>query len=57
VWRDADIDGVVLWLGAHDVERVLVRGEEPLSDVDEWPNLASLFESCLLEEEEEALED
>lgn len=57
VWRNADIDGVVLWLGAHDVERVLAMGEEPISDVDEWPDLGSFLESCLIEEEEAASED
>ena len=56
VWRDADIDGVVLWLGAHDVERVLALGEEPISDVDEWPSFGWFLESCLLEEEAAACE-
>lgn len=57
VWRNADIDGVVMWLDAHDVERVLVRGEEPLTEADEWPDLGSFLESCLIKEEEATFED
>jgi hypothetical protein len=52
VWRRAEVDGPVLWISAHDVERVLVQGEHPTSSVDEWPSLGWFLESCLVEEEE-----
>jgi hypothetical protein len=53
VWKDVATDGPVLWLHPHDVERVLIRHEPPLSDTDEWPDLGTFLEGCLADHDDE----